>query len=93
MFIQLTTKETSEDSIKPLIFKNIMDKRLYIDYIKVHQQLTTDTDEVYDSYLQFINDLSKKGYVIIASTEFGDKTQQIEIFIDNNEKIGERKIE
>lgn len=66
--------------------------KLYIDYLKVHQQFSTDTDDVYKAYSEFIDKLSKQGYKIIATIEFGDKLQQVEISVDENGKLAETKI-
>lgn len=68
-------------------------KRLYIDYIKVHQHLSTDTEEVRNEYIEFVDRLTEKGYKIIATAEFADKTHNIEITLNEHGELCETRIE
>lgn len=68
-------------------------KILYIDYHNIYQQLTTDSDEVREEFIAFLERLIEKGFKIIASTEYGNKTQKIQLSIDDSRQIKEAKIE
>lgn len=69
------------------------EKILYIDYEKVYQQLTTDREEVKEEFTQFLKRLIDKDFKIIASTEYGGKTQNVRLQIGDNGQIEESKID
>ena len=66
--------------------------KVFIDYLSFHQQLNSDTDAIIKAYYEFISQLNKNHYKLIAIREEEGKRQEIEITLDENKKITEIEI-